>query len=142
MAIGLPLYLRIWTRRLSTSSSRIVADGVGAQRERLEALLIHEVEAVAIGIQERRGDLDQIGLGKLLAGLEGLVEHRTRQQVPHLQAHERLAAARGRARDLEVDADVGRVFELEERLPLDLDGFYQAGHIKSVSEATSIGAPS
>ena len=37
-------------------------------------------------------------------------------------------AARGRLRDLDVEAVVGRVLELEEHLALDLDRFNQAGH--------------
>jgi len=50
-------------------------------------------------------------------------EHRSRQQVPHLDAHQRLTTARRRPRDLDVDADVRRVLELEERLSLDVDRF-------------------
>ena len=71
----------------------IVAERVGADRQRLERLLIHEVIPLVVGIRERGGHLDEIRLGELLPGLEGLVEHGPRQQVAHLEADERLSTA-------------------------------------------------
>jgi hypothetical protein len=49
--------------------------------------------AVAVGVEERRGTVARSGSGTSL-GLEGLVEDGARQQIAHLDAHERLAAAR------------------------------------------------
>jgi hypothetical protein len=83
-------------------------------------------------------DVDEIRLAELLAGLEGLVEHRARQQVAHLDADERLPAARRRFRDVDVD-DVRRcVLVFEEHLSLDVDGFDQAAHLDSVAAMASL----
>ena len=44
MPIGLPLYLWICTIDVVDEQLAIVAEGVGAERQRLEGLLIHEVK--------------------------------------------------------------------------------------------------
>jgi hypothetical protein len=106
----------------------VVADQLRPQRDRLEAFLIHEVIPAAVGVEVRRGHHLEIRLAELLGGLEGLVEHGPRQQVPHLDADERLPAARRRLRDFDVEAVIRRVLELEEHLSLDVDRFNQAGH--------------
>ena len=72
--------------------------------------------------------MDEIGLLELLAGLEGLVEDRARQQVAHLEAHQRLPAAGRRLRHLDVEAVVRRVLVFEEHLALDVDRFNQRCH--------------
>ena len=71
----------------------------------------------------------EVGLLELVAGLEGLVEDGVGEQVAHLQADERLAAARGGRGDVGVEAVVGSVFVLEEGLALDVDGFNECGHV-------------
>jgi len=73
-------------------------------------------------------DVIEIGLAELLPRLEGLVEHRLRQQVPHLDADQRLAAAGGGLRHLDIEAVVRGVLELEKHFSLDCDGFNQGGH--------------
>lgn len=55
----------------------------------------------------------EVRFPELVGRLEGLVEDRLREQVAHLGAHEGLPAARRRLRDLDVDAVIRRVFELE-----------------------------
>jgi hypothetical protein len=80
----------------------------------------------AVGIEKRRGDRCEVRFLEFLARLERLVEHGSGQQIPHLDADERLSAARRGRRDIDREAMVRRVFELEERLPFDLDGFDQS----------------
>ena len=50
------------------------------------------------------------------------------EQVPHLDADERLAPACGRLGHVDVDAVVRCTFVLEEHLPFDLDRFDQGCH--------------
>src|SRR5690349_14159879 len=49
----------------------ILAGHLGRERERLERLLVHEVVAVGVRVEERRWDFDEVGLVELVAGLEG-----------------------------------------------------------------------
>src|SRR5690606_2231935 len=93
-----------------------------------EAFLVHKVVPVGVRVEERGGHHLEIGFLELLASLEGLVEDGLREQVAHLYTDERLPAARRRLRDLDVEAVVRSAFEFEERLPLDIDRFNQAGH--------------
>src|SRR5207237_6267832 len=111
----------------------IVADGVGAERERLERLLIHEVIAVAVRIKIRGRYHGEIGFAELLPRLEGLVEDRARQQVAHLDPHQRLPAAGRRLRHIHIDAVIRGAFELEEHLALDFNRFDQNRHTVIVS---------
>ncbi len=106
----------------------IVAEDVSSQGERLVAFLIHEVVAVAVGVQVRRRHDRQIGLLEFLPRLERPIEDRARQQIAHLQTNERLAPPGGRLRDLHVQTVVWCVLELEEHLSLDGDGFNQRCH--------------
>src|SRR5687767_560438 len=111
----------------------ILTERVGAECQRFESLLIHEVIAVGVGVGERHRRHHEIGLGEFFARLEGLVEYRASNQVPHLQPHQRLSAAGRGLRDLDVKAMVWRILVLEVRLALDLNGFYQRGHSPIVS---------
>src|SRR5580698_7754780 len=70
-----------------------VADGVVGEGVGLEALLIEEVEAVGVVVEEGRGDELQVGLFELVLGFEGLVKDGAGEEVAHLEAHQRLAAA-------------------------------------------------
>ena len=79
--------------------------------------------AVAARVKERCVDRGEVWLLELLSGLEGLIEDGLGQQVAHLEPNERLPAARRRLGDLDVEAVIGRVLELEEHLALDLDRF-------------------
>src|SRR5262249_41510402 len=118
--MGVPLYFCTCTTRVSTSSSPASPTFSSGRVGVSERALTHEMEAGTVGVHERRIDRVEIGLGEFLAGFERLVEDRARKQVPHLHAHECLATAGGRLRDLDVDAVVGRVFELKKHLPLDV----------------------
>ena len=104
--IGLPLYFCTAHQHVVDEEQAVVAEHVGAERQRLERVLVHEVVAVAVVVLVARRHLDEVGLLELLAGLERPVEHGPRQQVAHLEAHERLPAARGRLRDVHVEAVV------------------------------------
>ena len=95
---------------------------------RLEALLVHEVRALAVAIQIRGLDQLQVRLLEAVAGLEGLVEDRLGEQVAHLEADERLAAARRGRGNLGLHAVIGRVLKLEVHLALDGNRFNQCGH--------------
>src|SRR5437773_9777324 len=53
-----------------------VAHDRRAEREGLEAVLVHEVKAVAVGIEIRRRRADEVGLLELLPRLECFVEDR------------------------------------------------------------------
>ena len=106
----------------------IVAEQLGPQRQRVERFLIHEIQARAVGVEIRRVDHDEIGLVEFLAGLERLVEDRTRHEIAHFDADERLPAARGRPRYLDVEDVIRRPFVLEEHLPLDIDCFDERCH--------------
>ena len=95
---------------------------------RLEALLIHEVRALAVAIKIRGLDQLQVRLLEAVAGLEGLVEDRPGEQVAHLEADQRLAAARRGRGNLGLHAVVRGVFKLEVHLALDGNRFNQCGH--------------
>ena len=126
-------------RRAATRSSPTVS---ALQRERLEALLIHEVVAVAVGVEEGRGDhVSRSGSLNFSPALKVLSNTARVSRLRIFSAHQRLAAARRRLRDFDVEAVIGRVLELEEHLPLDLDRFNQAGHVKSVSEPRRLVRP-
>ena len=123
--MGLPLYLRMFDRQVVHEEQAIVAERLAGEGHRLEALLVHEVVAGAVGVEIGGLDLHQIGLAEFLAGLERPVEHRARQQVSYLDPDQRLAASRGGPRDFDVEAVIRRAFVLQEHLALDVDRFDQ-----------------
>ena len=110
----------------------------GPQRQRLEGLLIHEVIAVAVGVEVRRGDAwSRSGSLNLSPALKVLSKT---ARVSRFRILMRTSVWPPRAvglRHLDVEAVVGRVLELEEHLPLDLDRFNQAGHGLLVSRPRS-----
>ena len=91
----------------------ILADHLGSEREGFERFLIHEVVPGAVSVQERRRHHLEIRLPELVPGFEGLVEDGARQQVPHLEADERLTATGGWLGDVDVETVVGRTVVLE-----------------------------
>src|SRR6185436_11748761 len=91
-------------------------------------VLVHEMVPLAVGVLVGRGDLHEFRLGELVARLEGPIENGAGDQVPHLDAHQRLTASCGRPRHLDVEAVIGRVLVFEEHLALDVDRFYQRCH--------------
>ena len=75
------------------------------QRERLEALLIHEVEAVAVGVRGTSPTTcTRSGSANFSPALKVLSKTARVSRFRILSAHERLAAARRRSRDLDVEA--------------------------------------
>ena len=84
--------------------------------------------AAAVGIQEGRVNGHQVWLLELFGSLEGLVEDRAREQIAHLDAHQRLAAARRGPRHFHVETMIRRAFVFEIHLALDLQRFNQRGH--------------
>ena len=109
-----------------------VADGVVGERMGLEALLIEEVEAVSVVVEEGCRDEFQVGLFELVLGLKGLIEDGAGEEVTHLEAHQRLAATSGGGGDVGVETDIGFVLELEEMFAFNVDCFDQCGHGSSV----------
>ena len=134
------MYLCNWTMRPSVRKSSAVAEHRAAEVEGLVALLIEEVGAVVVAVEIGGGDQDEVWLLELVAGLEGLVEDGAGEQVAHLEADEGLAAARGGRVDLGVQAGVGGVLKLEERLALDFDCIDECGHEAVVLPVLAVSA--
>src|ERR1700690_4011580 len=105
-----------------------VPNHLSRKRERLEALLVHEVETISVPVQVRRLNRLQVRLLESLTGLKRLVKNRACQKVPHLQAYQRLPApGRGRG-NLSLQTQIRSVFNLEKHLALYVDGINQCGH--------------
>ena len=106
----------------------VVAQQFGPESQRVERLLIHEVQPAAVGVQIGCVDHDEVGLSKFLAGFEGFVEDRARDEVAHLDAHERLPSASGRAGHFDIEGVIRRAFVLEKHLSLDIYCFNERCH--------------
>ena len=86
------------------------------------------MRAFAVAVEIGGFDQLQVRLLEALAGFEGLVEDRPRQQVAHLQPNQRLAAARRGRGNLGLHAVVGGVLKLEIHLAFYGNRFQQCGH--------------
>ena len=70
----------------------------------------------------------QVGLLKLVAGLERLVKDGAGEQITYLQADQSLAATGGRSVDLHVKTVEGRAIQFEKHFALDVNGIDQCSH--------------
>jgi hypothetical protein len=90
-----------------------VADVVGGEGELLVRVAVHEVVAVAVGVQElHRPQLD-LRLDDAIGGLEGLLQDVAGPQVAHLRLHEGGGAARRGTLKVDVDDRVRLAFQLD-----------------------------
>src|SRR5450755_2812388 len=106
-----------------------VPDHLVREGEGFVGFLVQKVRTIFVAVQVGGRAYLQVGLLELITRLECLLEHGAGKQVSHLQAHQGLATASGWGRDLRFHAAVRGVFELEERLTLDVYGINQYGHV-------------
>src|SRR5580692_8051030 len=86
------------------------------------------MRTISIAIQVGSLNRIDVGLLEFVAGLECLLKDRIGKQVAHLQAHQGLAAARGRCVYFCFQTAERIVFVLKECLTFDVDSIDQRGH--------------
>jgi hypothetical protein len=105
-----------------------VADHIFRQRESLEAVLIEEVRAIVIAVQIRGGDKLHVRLFEFVVRFECLLKDGAGEKIAHLEAHQRLPAARSWGIYLGFEADERYVLVLKQGPALHVDCIDQNGH--------------
>jgi hypothetical protein len=90
---------------VSGISEHLVGKGQG-----LEAFLVHEVEPICIAVEEGGWNHFEVGLFKLVAGLECLIEDCAGEEIAHFEADERLCSPGGGGGYLRFQAVEGAVW--------------------------------
>ena len=98
------------------------------QRQRLKTFLVQKVRTHVIPIQIRCWHQFQVRLVELVLRLERLLKHRARQQIPHLQPHQRLPTPRRRRTNVRIQTSIRRTLKLKHRLTLHMNCFNHSGH--------------
>ena len=105
-----------------------VAKHLRGEGEGLVGLLVEEVGTVVVGVEVGGGDELEVGLGKALLSLEGLVEDGSGDEIAHFEANEGLAAACGGGGDVGVETGEGGGLVLEHGFAFDVDCFDEGCH--------------